>query len=304
MADHAHRRVVHGRDDALRLGRAIEVEVVVHGGEAPVEAAAKLEVVVELASGADVELDAVEELEGVAELGFQPADLRALVEEGLAAHARDRALGVVGHGERAVAARARGGHHLLERGAPIAGHRGVQMKIAHDGAYRLRQRARLGGLELAGVLAQHGRDEGQAERGIDLLLGLARDDLAALDGRERVLVEGEAAREGALAQLDVVGLRAREVEQRGAELVGRDDAHVDLNAARRDDAGLRVAAPEHTVDEGHGDERLHDGRGVRGGDDDVDVAAGLGEAAQRAAIGRVGDARHLGEAGDDARRER
>ena len=55
------------------------------------------------------------------------------------------------------------------------------MEVADHVADRPRQRAALGGLDLAGVLAQHRRDEGQAERGVDLLLGLARDDLAALD---------------------------------------------------------------------------------------------------------------------------
>ena len=49
--------------------------------------------------------------------------------------------------------------------------------------------ALLGGLDLAGVLAQHRRDERQAERGVDLLLGLAGDDAAALDLGERVLVQ-------------------------------------------------------------------------------------------------------------------
>ena len=93
-----------------------------------------------------------------------------------------------------------------------------------------RQRALLGGLDLARVLAQDRRDPRQAERRVDLLLGLARDDLAALDLRERVLVERPAARERALAQLDVVPLRAREVEPRRAELVRRDDAQVDLRA--------------------------------------------------------------------------
>ena len=88
-------------------------------------------------------------------------------------------------------------------------------------------------------------------------------------------------------------LRAREIEQRRAELVLRDDAQVDLRAAARDDAGLRVAADEHALDDVHRHERLHDGRGLGRGDDDVDVADRLGEAAQRPAVRRVRDAGHV-----------
>ena len=150
---------------------------------------------------------------------LQRADLRALLEQRLAADARERALGVVGDGQHAVAARARGGDHLLERRAPVARHRRVHVEVADHAPIGSRQRAALGGLDLARVLAQHRRDERQAERRVDLLLGLAGDDLAALELGERVLVQRQAARERALAQLDVVALRAGEVEQRRAELV-------------------------------------------------------------------------------------
>ena len=39
VADHAHRRILHRGDDAPGLRRAVELEVVVHRGEAPVERA-------------------------------------------------------------------------------------------------------------------------------------------------------------------------------------------------------------------------------------------------------------------------
>ena len=106
-----------------------------------------------------------------------------------------------------------------------------------------------------------------------------------------------------LAQLDVVGLRAREVEQGGAQLGGLDDAHVDLRAAPRDHTGLRVAAPEDAIDDGQRHDGVHDGRGVGRRDDDVDVAARLGEAAQRAADFDVGDARDLAQSRRQARRD-
>ena len=120
----------------LGLRGAIEVEVVVHRGQAPVEAAPELEVVVELAVGADVQLDAVEEPQRVAELRLQRADARALLEQRLAADARQRALGVIGDGQDAVAARPGGGDDLLERRAPVARDRGVHVEVADDGADR------------------------------------------------------------------------------------------------------------------------------------------------------------------------
>ena len=75
-------------DDAARLRGAIQLEVVVDRREAPVEAAAELGVVVELAVAVDVQLDAVQERQRVAELGLQRAQRRALLEQGLAADAR------------------------------------------------------------------------------------------------------------------------------------------------------------------------------------------------------------------------
>ncbi len=61
VPDHAHRGIVHRGHDALGLRGPIELEVVVHRGEAPVEAAPELRVVVELPAGTDVQLDAVQE---------------------------------------------------------------------------------------------------------------------------------------------------------------------------------------------------------------------------------------------------
>ncbi len=72
-----------------RLGGAIQLEVVVHGGQAPVELAPELEVVVQLAGRADVQLDAVEQAQLVAQRGLQRAEALALRQQRLARHARD-----------------------------------------------------------------------------------------------------------------------------------------------------------------------------------------------------------------------
>ncbi len=78
----------------------------------------------------------------------------------------------------------------------------------------------LGPLDLAGVLAELGRDLGQAQRGEELGLGPAGD--RAVRPFEGVLVERPAPRQGPPPHRDVVGLRAREIMKRERELgVGR-----------------------------------------------------------------------------------
>ena len=157
---------------------------------------------------------------------------------------------------------------------------------------------------IAGVLAEHRVDPRQTESAVDVVFALASDDLARRLLGEGVLVERQAPLERALSQADVVPLAAREVEQGRAELDGRDDPHVDLQALLADEAELRLAAGEHGVDERHGEHALHHGRGVVGTDDDVEIADRLAEAPQTPAVGRSGNARHAGELRDDALRQR
>src|SRR5262249_34532925 len=151
----------------------------------------------------------------------------------------------------AIAARSRFGHHLLERGHAIARDRSVYMKIAEDAADRPRQSAALGGLDLATVLAQDRRDPGQTERAVDLLLRFAGDRFPSLDLRERIFIERPSPRQRALAKLDVVPFRAREIELGRAKLLRLDHAQVDLCTATSDYARLGLARTEHTIDDAH-----------------------------------------------------
>ena len=64
-----------------------------------------------------------------------------------------------------------------------------------------------------------------------------------------VLVEPHAALERAIAQRDVVRLRAGEVLQRGAAALQRHQAQVGLIAAANQHARLGVALAEHAFDE-------------------------------------------------------
>ena len=178
------------------------------------------------------------------------------------------------------------------------------MEVAEDRPHRAWEGPLLGGRDLAVVFAQDRRNEGQPKRRVDLLLGLARDDLAAVDLAQRILVQRPSAEQGALPQLDVVPLRAREIEARGAELVGLHDAQIDLRPAPRDHARLRVPAHQHPLDDRHRHERGHHRRRVARRDHHVDVPHRLREAPERAAVRRVRDAQHLAEAGDDPRCQR
>jgi hypothetical protein len=95
----------------------------------------------------------VQEHERVAERGAHRVDLRALRQQGIARDSRERAFGVVGDREHAAPARARRGDHLLERGAPIARERRVNVEVADHVADRCGQHPVLGEVDLADVLA-------------------------------------------------------------------------------------------------------------------------------------------------------
>ena len=82
-------------------------------------------------------------------------------------------------------------------------------------------------LHLAAVLAQLGRDPGQAQRGVDLFLASAQD-LAAVFALQGLLGEREPLLERQLAQAHVVVFGAGGVLQGGAEALRR--VHPQLGA--------------------------------------------------------------------------
>ena len=81
----------------------------------------------------------------------------------------------------------------------------------------------LGGLDLAAVLAQFRRHEREPERRVDPLLVLAGDSRVVVHAVQAVLVQLQPALDRAVAQDDVVGLRAGEVLQRRAEALARHE---------------------------------------------------------------------------------
>ena len=152
-----------------------------------------------------------------------------------------------------------------------------------------------GGLELAAVLPQLRLDVGQAQRGVDRLLAGALERLAGGVVEHAVLRHVQAAPHGRLAQRHVVRARAGEVLEQVAELLGRDDAQVDLDA-RCGSGPARRRCPMPATDSisGSADERLDQRVRVGRRGDDVEVLAGVGHAPRRAGqldLGRTRDAR-------------
>ena len=139
-------------------------------------------------------------------------------------------LAVVGQHLVGVAAAARGLGHDLDAVRAV-GPVGVAVQVAAQVVERdeARQRAGEGRLDLAAVLAQLRLDERQAEERVRLLLGGERPQLGAVTGQrlavladpqEALLGQAPALVAGALAEPDVVLLRAGEVDPVGAGVPG------------------------------------------------------------------------------------
>ncbi len=187
---------------------------------------------------------------------------------------------MLGDGAVGVTACPARAHHGLERDLPIAAV-GMHVQV---GAQVLEldqpgQRAGASELDLAGRLAQLGRDPGQIERPVDLLLGAPRHPLAIrFAAGQAVFVERQALVDRDAPQLDVVRLAAGEIEQRRAERRARHHAHVHLEAAPELDRGFGLPLAEDVGDVGVAHERLHHRLEVRAAHQHVEVADGLAAA--------------------------
>src|SRR6185369_7037157 len=98
---------------------------------------------------------------------------------------------------------------------------------------------------------------------------------------------------------DVVGPGAGEVLQRRAPRFGLDHAEVHLHAATGADGRLGRAAADDLDGVRMTGEGGHEGGGVLGGGQDVDVADRVAYAAERAGVRAFDGARDLGEVGDE-----
>ncbi len=204
-------------------------------------------------------------------------------------------------GDRQVAepSRCRRLDHHLERGAPVTGEVGVVVEVALDVAQldEVGQFRPSRGGHLTGVLAHRRRYPGEVEGGVNVFLRCRRHHFLSLHHGQRVLVEDQLSVDGALPQIDVVRLRAGEVDQCGAELLGAYDAQVHLEPGGGEDGCLGLAPGEHLRDQSHRHETLHHRLGVRGGHDDIGVTDGLRQPADAPAGHRRRDAGEAGESG-------
>ena len=182
------------------------------------------------AVGADVALDAGQQRETLEPL-IDLAD-RARMRQGagfVEAVGHGQRLAVIGDGQVVQPGGLCGAGHALDVVAAV-GRRRMAVQVAPQirELDQLRQRAALGGLDLAAVLAQFGRHVRESQRCVDPRLVLAGDARVVVDLVQAVLVQLEPALDRAVAQDDVVRLRAGEVPacaaprlSRGNECEGR-----------------------------------------------------------------------------------
>src|ERR1700753_2641359 len=152
-----------------------------------------------------------------------------------------------------------------------------------------------GGFNLAGVFAQLGRDVVEVKGVVDVGFRCRGDDGVVFDAEESVLVEREAAFDGALAKSDVVHLAAGEVLQGGSVAAAGKEADVDLKIVAQGEADFVLSLRYQLIDEGKSgdvfdgcadDVRLAGGAG----DEEVEVADGFAASAERAGGGDLVDA--------------
>ena len=301
VADHVHRGILHGADDAPGLGGAVQLERRVHRRHAPVERGAEGGVVVEAAVGADVQLHAVQQAQAAVH-AVEGTQLGTLREQPLAAHpVQAQVLAVVGDRQVGEAALRRRRGHVGQRAAAVPGGVGVQVQIAAQVPQhrRRRQLAARGRLDLTVVLAQRRRDRRQVQRGVDLPFRGGRDQSSVLVP-QTVFVEPPAAGAGEPAQLDVVRLRAGEVQGRRPELVRAHHAQVHLQAASGDPGGTGVAsvagvAGSRGTQQRQRREVLHHRARLAGGHQQVQVGYGGPQPPQAAAVAHPLHRRQLGQ---------
>ena len=179
------------------------------------------------------------------------ADFLDLLERAFFVHAvgDGDGLGVIGQRDVFVAQVARGRAHLFDGVFAVRGGAYASAdRREYRQSYEFGERVFFGGVDFAEFLAQLGLDVGELQLRIDFLFGLAGDDFAALEGRERVFVERLAHVEGAAAQRHVVLLRAGEIEQGRAEAFLFEQPYVHLQAAGQQEADFVFAVRQASVD--------------------------------------------------------
>ena len=267
MAEDADVWVFEGAEDAG--GHLFDglVEVGVDAGDDDVHLGEGGVFEVEGAVGEDVDFDAWEDADLSFHLGVDFADVLDVCESAGIVHAvgHGEIFAVVGDGDVGQAASESGFGHLADGVAAVGGV-GVHVEVAADVGERdeVRESVGGGGFEFAGVFAQLGRDVVEVEGVVDVGLGCGGDDDVVFDAEESVLVQREAALDGALAEGDVVHLRAGEVLEGCAVAAAGKEADVDLEIVAEGEADFVLALGDELVDEREGSDVLHGGETTSG----------------------------------------
>ena len=206
MRDDLRVGVFDGGEHALRHGGAVEVEIRMDRADHYVKLRENFFGVVERSVLEDVHFrpcqDADAQLFVVGGVNFLDVCGHALFVQAVGHRDGFR---MVGDGNVLVAEFARGFRHFFNRVLSIA-RRAVHLEVALHvfQGDQMRQFVIFGGGDFAGVFAQLGRDEVQLEFRVDLFFRASGHALFALQGCQRIFIEGETHVVGAAAEGHVV----------------------------------------------------------------------------------------------------
>jgi len=302
MAEDADVWVLDGTEDTAGhlVGGLVEVGVDagyddVHLGEGGV-------VEVEGAVGENIDFDAGEDADLSFELLLEfGVDLSDALDVGqgagvVEAVGHGEVFAVVGDGDVGEAAGEGGFSHLTDGVAAVGGF-GVHVEVAANVGKcdEVREGVSCGGFELATVFAELGWNVVEVEGVVDLGFGGGGYDDVVFESEERVLAEGEAALDGALAEGYIVHLAAGEVLE-GCSVAGAgEEADVDLEIVAEGEGDFVLAFGDELVDEGKRCDVFDGGAddvgfAGRAGGEEVEVAYGFATAAEGASWDDLVDA--------------
>ena len=168
MGEQREVRMIHRAQDALGLFGARQVEAAVHRADHQIEPRQHVVRQVEAAVFQDVHLDALQQRDAV-QLRIEAVDLVALLRElqRIEAVRHGEAARVLGDGEVFQPERLGRQRHVAQAVVAVGG-LGVRMQVAAQVGqfHQLRQASAARRLDLAAVLAQFRRDEGQADSAV------------------------------------------------------------------------------------------------------------------------------------------
>jgi len=236
----------------------------------------------------DIDFTACEDAE-ILSIGFvERADFRDLRAQAVFVEpvGLEGSLAVIGDAEVLESEFARGFCHFREAGVTVAGGGVIVEGSAEvlDGD-EAGQRACLRSFDFPHAFADFRRHEVEAEGAVDIFFVVDasgfRGAFTAV-GSEVVFVEGPAHAQGAAAELNVVFLAAREVDEGIRKLCSADHPEVALQSVGQPDAAFGVATGNDLTHERSRGEDRHESGGMAAGRQKIEIVDGFLAAAERA----------------------